>query len=197
VQLLIPTVIAGIIAILRGGSLRNLANLQLRSSGLILASLAIQLLVYLPVFRHSPLILDHAGPIYVGAMCLAIAGMLRNLKLGLAIQLATIGLLLNATVITVNGGRMPVNPAAMLATRGPDAVALARDPHTYANTRLAQPSDHLLFLSDVLPVHVGDMGNVYSAGDVLITSGVAFLVYGAMRRRNAPMPEQAPVAKVA
>jgi hypothetical protein len=190
VLLLFPALIAGVLAIVRGGSLRNLADLQFRSSGLILTSLAIQLLVYVPVFRHSPLILDHAEAIYVCALGLAIVGMLRNVHLGIAIQLATLGLLFNATVITVNGGHMPVNMAAMRATRGAEAVIVAQDPHTYGNTRLARPTDRLLFLSDVIPVRLPDGGNVYSAGDVLITSGVAFLVYGAMRRRTAAVPNK-------
>jgi len=185
VLLLIPALIAGMLAILCGGSLRNLAELRLRSSGLILASLAIQLLIYLPALRHSSLILDHAEAIYVSALGLAIVGMLRNLHLGPAIRLAALGLVLNATVITINSGHMPVNAAAMRATRGAGALVAARDPNTYGNTRLAKPSDRLLFLSDVIPVRFAAGGNVYSIGDVLITSGVALLVYGTMRRRNS------------
>lgn len=195
--LLVPAILAALLAIVRGGSPRNLADLQFRSSGLILVSLAIQLLVYLPPFRHSPLILNHAEAIYVAALGLAIIGMLRNLHLGVAVQLATLGLLLNATVITVNGGHMPVNEAAMRATRGVEAVITAKDPHTYGNTRLARPGDRLLFLSDVLPVRLPNGGNVFSVGDILITSGIAFLVYGAMRRPAARARQQAVAAEAA
>ncbi|MGH2347373.1 MAG: DUF5317 domain-containing protein [Chloroflexota bacterium] len=197
--LLVPALIAGILAVSRGGSLRNLAELPLRSSGLILASLAIQVLIYFPALRHSSLVLNHAGAIYVGALCLAMVGMLRNRHLGPTLQLATLGLLFNATVIAANGGHMPVNADALRATQGNGAVIAAQDPHTYGNTRLAKGSDHLLFLSDVIPVRLGDAGNVYSIGDTLISSGVALLVYGAVRRRpaasrRAAPPEQATAA---
>lgn len=193
--LLIPALIAGILAALRGGSLRNLAELSFRNGWLILVSLAIQLLVYIPPLRHSSLVLDHAGAIYLGALCLAIIGMLRNQHLGPALQLATLGLLLNATVIAANGGHMPVNTAALRATQGSGAVIAAQDPHTYGNTRLAKPSDHLLFLSDVIPVRLGkDAGNVYSIGDMLISAGVALLVYRAMGRRPLAHTEQAAAA---
>jgi hypothetical protein len=46
--LLIPLVIATLAALLRGESLRHLAALPMRGSGFIFASLAIQVLLYIP-----------------------------------------------------------------------------------------------------------------------------------------------------
>jgi hypothetical protein len=182
--LLVPALVAGIIALLCGGSLRNLAAVQVRG-GLILLSLGVQLAIYLPLLRRSGLVVHHAELIYLVAMALAIAGMLRNWRLGVPMRVATLGLILNATVIAANGGHMPVNAAALHATIGSAAVQTATDPQVYVNTRLATGSSHLLFLSDVIPVRVPLYhGNVFSAGDVLIASGVAMLVFGGVRRRS-------------
>jgi hypothetical protein len=184
--LIVPAILACITALLCGGSLRSLVGLPIRG-GLILLSLGIQLAIYVPFLRTSPLVLTHAAIIYIIALLLAVAGMLRNWHLGLPVRIATLGLLLNATVIAANGGHMPVNAAAMRATQGADAVAAARDMSTYRNTRLADRSSLLLPLSDIIPVRVpAYSGNVYSAGDVLISSGIALLVFRSTRRRSAP-----------
>ncbi len=48
--LIVPVVIATLAALLRGGSLRHLATVPVRGSGFIFASLAIQVLLYMPPF---------------------------------------------------------------------------------------------------------------------------------------------------
>ena len=182
--LLVPALVAGIVALLCGGSLRNLAAVHVRG-GLILLSLGVQLAIYLPLLRRSGLVVHHAELIYLFAMALAIAGMLRNWRLGVPLRVATLGLIMNATGIAANGGHMPVNAAALHATIGSVAVQTATDPQVYVNTRLATSSSHLLFLSDIIPVRVPLYhGNVFSAGDVLIASGVSMLVFGCVRRRS-------------
>jgi hypothetical protein len=185
--LLIPAILACIVALLRGGSVRRLATLRVRGSTLILASLAIQLLIYTPALRHSPLVLGWAAPIYLVALTLALVGMLRNWHLGMSLRLASIGLILNLTVIILNGGHMPVNAASLRTIQGEAKVQELQDPHTYGNTRLAGPSSYLVVLSDIIPVPMPDgRGNVYSFGDMLIASGVALLVYRAVRGSLAP-----------
>lgn len=180
--LLIPALLALIAALVRGGSPRYLAALPVRGSGLIIASFVIQVLLYLPPLRDSALAARWGGVIYVAAMALALAGALRNWRLGWALRLAMLGLALNALVIACNGGYMPVNGGAMRAVRGEAEVRVIADPRLYGNTRLAGGSTRLAALSDVLPVQLpGGAGNVYSVGDVLLAAGVALLVYRATR----------------
>jgi hypothetical protein len=182
VLLLIPALLALIVALARGGSLRYLAELPVRGSGFIVASFAIQVLLYLPPLRNSTLAAHWGGAIYVAAMALALFGALRNWRLGGAVRLATLGLALNATVIACNGGYMPVNAAAMRAVQGETEVRVIADTHLYGNTRLAGASTRLAALSDVIPVRLpGGTGNVYSVGDVLLAAGVALLVYRTTR----------------
>jgi hypothetical protein len=188
--LLVPTFLASVIALLLGRSLRSLAALPVRSGNLILVSLSIQVLIYFPVLRHSSLVLDHASAIYLGALALAVAGMLRNWHLGLPLRIAALGLLLNTAVIAANGGHMPVNAAALGSVQSAATVIRTGDPHTYGNTQLANHSDQLLPLSDVIPIPMmAGFGNVYSVGDMLISSGIALLVYRGMgRRAPGPLP---------
>jgi hypothetical protein len=187
--LLIPVFLACIAAVLRGGSLRRLAGLPVRASMLIMISFAIQVLVYLPALRSSALVLNWAAPIYIGALALAVLGMLSNWHLGIALRVATLGLMLNMTVIVLNGGHMPVNAAALRAVQGEMKIRELQDVHIYGNTQLAGPSSHVLALSDIIPVPMPyGRGNVYSLGDVLIASGISVLVYRATRRHASAPP---------
>jgi hypothetical protein len=181
--LLVPLLMAIVAAMVKGGSLRHLAALPVRGGGLLVASFAVQLLLYLPAVRQDTFIVHWAGAIYIGALALALAGALRNWHLGVAARIATLGLALNATVIALNGGHMPVNAAAMRAVQGEAKVREIGDQRLYGNTWLAGPSSRLTALSDVIPVVLpGRRGNVYSVGDVLLAAGVAALAYQAARR---------------
>jgi hypothetical protein len=189
--------IAIVAALVQGGSLRHFATLPIRGGGLLMASFAIQLLLYVPVVRDSAVVLHWAGAIYIGALALALLGALRNWHLGVAARLATLGLALNATVIVLNGGHMPVNAAAMRAVQGEMKVREIANQHLYGNTRLAGPSSRLTVLSDVIPVVVpGRRGNVYSVGDVLLAVGVAALAYQATRRPSSNPPPVDPAPRV-
>jgi uncharacterized membrane protein YfhO len=181
--LVIPAILACVIALLRGGSLRRLSELHVRASALILGSFLIQVVVYLPALRTSTVVVKGAEPIYIAALTLAVIGMLSNWRLGPALQIAALGLFLNMLVILLNTGHMPVNASAMRSVQGQAKVSELKDPHIYGNTRLANSSSRLLLFSDIIPVPIpGDHGNVYSIGDVLISAGVMTLVYRATRR---------------
>ncbi len=183
--LLVPVIIALLAALWRGGSPRNLATLPIRGSGYLVAALAIQIMLYLPPLRGSQAVSRWGGVIYVGALGLALIGAWHNRRLGLAIRLATLGVVLNTTVIAANGGYMPADAAATRAVGGaaPAARHTNAAPVEYDNTREATPATRLILLSDILPVPVpGGFGNVCSAGDVLLALGVATLVYRATRR---------------
>ena len=120
--LVVPLLVALGIALAQGGSLRHLAMLPMRGTSLLIGSFAIQLLVYAPGLRDSTLVLRFGGAIYVGALLLVLAGALCNWHIGVGVRLATLGLALNAMVIVLNGGHMPVDAAAMATVQGPAKV---------------------------------------------------------------------------
>jgi hypothetical protein len=182
----VPALLALAAALLRGGSLRHLAALPFRGSAFIFTSLAIQVLIYMPVLRTSPLVLHWAGLIYIVALGLALAGVLRNWSLGTPVRLATLGLALNAIVITANGGYMPTDLAAMRAVHRDAKAHEVASRQLYSNTRPAGASTRLRVLSDIIPIYSpGGLSNVFSIGDVLIAAGGAALVYSATRRPYA------------
>jgi hypothetical protein len=190
--LVLPVFVAIVAALLRGGSLRHLALLPVRGSGFLLSSFAIQLLLYAPIVRTSPVSTRFGGIIYIVALGLVLIGALRNRHLGVAVRVATLGLALNALVIVLNDGHMPVNGAAMAVVRGPAEVQDIANQQLYGNTALAQASSRLVPLSDVLPLRLpGGGGNVYSIGDLLLTLGIVGTVYRGTRAPygglNAPL----------
>jgi hypothetical protein len=182
----VPALLALAAALLRGGSLRHLAALPFRGGTFIFTSLAIQVLVYIPFVRTSPLVLHWGGLIYIVTLGLALAGVLRNWSLGTPVRLATLGLALNAIVIAANGGYMPVSVAALHAVQRDARAHEIASRQLYSNTQPDGASTRLGVLSDIIPIaSPGGLGNVYSIGDLLIAAGGAALVYSATRRPYA------------
>ncbi len=186
--LLVPALLALLLALARGGSPRALAALllRIRGTGFLLAALVVQIALYLPPLRASALIAHAGGVLYVGSLGLVGLGALSNWGLGPAARVALLGLACNALVIVVNGGYMPVSAAALRAVRGAQTVHEIAAGQLFTNVRLVGASTRLIVLSDVIPVRLpGGHGNVYSVGDVLLAAGVAALVYrGAHPRRR-------------
>ena len=186
--LLVPMLVAIVAALVSGGSLRNLAALPLRALLLILVPLLIEILIWMPSVRSSAIVLRSGGAIYVGALALAVVAALANWHLGMAVRVATLGVIVNALVIAANGGHMPVNAAFLRTVQGDAKVREMAAHHLYENTQLATTSSRLTLLSDTIPVPLpGGHGNVYSIGDVLIAFGIASLAYRATRRPYAPV----------
>ncbi|HOV50669.1 MAG TPA: DUF5317 family protein, partial [Candidatus Cryosericum sp.] len=93
------------------------------------------------------------------------------------------GLLLNLVVIGANGGRMPANPQALIATGQADRAELLVEEGAAANVVLMSDKTRLNLLGDyiVLPF-LGSLGSAYSVGDLLALAGEALLVYGMVRK---------------
>jgi hypothetical protein len=163
-----------------GGSRSRLAELRIRWVPLAVVGLALQLLT--PSGRTLPLLS------LVLSFVLLIAFALENVRLGVAgFRLILVGVLLNFTVVAVNGG-MPVSRSALEASGQLDTLqALVEDGG--AKHHLAGDGDVLVFLGDVIPVP--PIHNVVSLGDIATYVGAAWLVVAAMhgrRRSSAPAP---------
>jgi len=90
-----------------------------------------------------------------------------------------VGLGLNALVIGLNGGRMPVSERALVGVThlaDPEAAAASLDARHFIvgpNTRLGQ-------MGDVVAVSAWGIGAALSPGDLLMALGLAGFVQGAM-----------------
>jgi hypothetical protein len=186
--ILLVIVFACLAGVARGGSMHNLAQLELAAWPLVFVAVAAQAA---GAFAGA-LGAAHAGTWYVLGMvasaALIVVFVARNRALpGMALVAA--GFLLNALVVTLNGA-MPVAQEA--ADRvGISTVGLYR--HHDAKHELIDDQTVLSPLADVIPVPLpGPLergSNVISVGDVVLAAGIGVLVVNAMvavRRRHVP-----------
>lgn len=179
--MLIPTLIlvSIVVGVLRGGSLRHFADLPLRWIPLIVASFALQLLLFTP-FRRQPLISVAVEPLYIVSMLMAIVWVARNWHIP-GMPLIALGLLMNAVAIVANGGHMPVSAASAAYAGKIGNFAAGADVSN--NSQLADASQvHLWVLTDIIPLPSWfPLANVFSIGDVLLVIGIMFLCYQTVR----------------
>lgn len=175
-----------LLGLLAGGRPGSAAS-RLRALRLLLVAALVQLL--------AALVADGAGAPYAAALAVSavFAGgfVLANVHVP-GVALVGLGLVLNAAVVGLNGGAMPVSaPAA--ARAGVDATRFplpAAGPDDAGGRHSASADDTRLgFLGDVIPVPSPLRAEVVSAGDVLVAAGVGLLVLtgmstGGPRRRQ-------------
>jgi hypothetical protein len=178
---LLYAILAGLIlGLLLGGRLSGLTELRFRWSGVMLAGLLVQVVLFSDAVAER---IGALGPaVYVGSTAAVLIAVARNLSIaGLPIVVA--GALSNLAAIVANGGFMPASPGA-LASLGITPSAI------YSNSAVI-PDPALWVLTDIfaLPRWV-PFANVFSIGDVLIGVGVTVAIVMAMRnpgpRRDSP-----------
>lgn len=173
-MLLFPVAVTGGLALglLRGGSLTGLAALRLRALGLLGAVVAAQLLLgVVPRWAH-PVTL---GFVYVGiGVWLGLQRVGAPVRRGLLLLAG--GWALNAAVMAANGG-MPVaeDARAAVGAGGRDVAVGNLWKHVHA-----EDATRLTSLGDVIPITVPGFRAAVSVGDLLLLSGVGFVVAGAM-----------------
>lgn len=182
-----------VLGLVRGGRLRNLADVTFRAWPVLALGAAVQLLVEgagLGGGVGFALVLVSYGLL----VAFAVANLVRP-----GMPLVLLGILLNALVIAVNGG-MPVKAEAIVAAGLADTPAEARALDFGGKRHVAGPDDRLLVLGDVLPVPIG-AGEVLSYGDLVLALGAAGVLADAMtgarrRRSSADQAGEVPVEGV-
>jgi hypothetical protein len=162
-----------------GGRLRYIEKFHLKALPLGVGAFVVQLLIF--TSRGESLLGALLPRVYILTLLMLLAFLLVNRRV-FGVPVLLVGLMLNLLVIGANGGRMPADPQALVATgQSSHAEELVRD-GTAANVVLMSDRTHLNFLGDyiVLPL-LGDMGSAYSTGDLLALAGEAALVYGMVR----------------
>lgn len=177
----IPLVIFAsvLIALARGGQLRNLAALPVRYVGLLFVPLVIQLVAFSPLgdlfVGGTPL----AQYLYAASLGVAVLALALNRRLP-GITWIALGLFLNFLVITVNGGFMPVSSAAR-EIAGMAALSV-RDMNVVPMTNATV----LPWLADILPLPAFiPFANVFSLGDLLIVIGGVIFTQKSIVRSEA------------
>lgn len=172
--------IAVLIALVRGGNLANLANIEFRWFYLLFIPLLLQLLIFTPLASYLPGGITLGTVIYLSSMMIGAVVVWQNRRLpGFPLLLA--GLLANTLVIVANGGHMPVLAAAREIAGMPPLSGPDNNVTSLSDTSL------FWFLADILPMpKLFPMANVYSVGDVLIgIGGVWFMTKVIGTKQNA------------
>ena len=170
-----------VVGLLLGGRLNGLSDMRFRWSGLMLAGLFAQVVLF------SEPVAERVGslgpPLYVASTAVVLVAVVANRHIR-GVPIVALGAACNLAAIIANGGYMPAAPAA--------AEVLDRtDPTIYSNSAVVD-SPALGPLTDifVLPAWL-PFTNVFSIGDLLIGVGVAVTVVVAMRAPGRPAVERA------
>lgn len=165
-----------VIAVLRGGRLVNLGDIELRAWWLLFVSLALQF--------GTRLLPDDENLAWIGVamvlfsyVLLMIMVILNRSKPGMGI--AGLGVLMNFIVIAANGG-MPVLSGAAEVASG-FSVSIPDLSGTFKHVPLDDTSQ-LTFFADVIPIRLLGVGEVISLGDIFLALGLGVFLEHELRR---------------
>ena len=162
------------IAILRGGRMVNLGDIHLNHWWLLPLGFIIQIgAQYLPNSAAA----WGVALILLSYVLLLLLVIINRDRPGL--WLAGLGVLMNFVVIAFNGG-MPVLAEAAEVASGfaPGAPVIAEGfKHVVLNE-----TSRLVFLADVIPIRIANIGQVLSLGDVFLAVGLGRFVEFELRR---------------
>ena len=156
-------------------------RIGLRFGWLIILALGVQVLALGFVNDVS---FDAARVLLIASYIILFPAVFVNLKRR-GIGLVMVGLVLNFTVISANGGYMPIDPAALGAsTENVEAIVSHEGFIPFSKDNAQAGGDaNLRVLSDIFPLP-GPLQIAYSIGDVFIVAGILFFVLGPLWPRR-------------
>ncbi|MFP3960400.1 MAG: DUF5317 domain-containing protein [Spirochaetaceae bacterium] len=167
-----------IIGFVRGGSLAQLSDTELKGVALLFIALAVQLLIFPTPWWPEPPIAFATTFFHLASYGLLIVFVFLNRRM-LPLWGVAAGMMMNVAVIAANGGHMPTSAAA-LRVAGQSEIAerlLHATDGTYGNVVLISESTRLNILADRLAVPSWvPLGSALSLGDLVLTLGAAWLV---------------------
>jgi Family of unknown function (DUF5317) len=171
IVVLLAAGLAILAGVMRGGTLRNLSEVQVRA----LAILWVGVMVQIAFDIWNPEWLGPGGGLaaLLASNVLIAAFFWLNRELPGAV-LAAIGFLFNVIVIALNGA-MPVSRWAAEVAGAGDTLPVGLK-HEWSGNDTILP-----WLADVIPV---PFGSVVSVGDLVLGAGIAWFVYSSTLRTN-------------
>lgn len=161
------------VAVLRGGRLTNFADIRLRGWVLLPMAFLLQAGTAFVPDRAAEFATWMILASYLVLVVLVLANRERQ-----GMWLAGLGILMNFTVIAMNGG-MPV-----LAEAAQVASGFTGEPVITGNYKhlMLDQSSRLPFLADVIPIRLFGRGQVISLGDVFLAVGLGRFLEAELRR---------------
>ena len=163
------------VALLRGGRLINLADVRLRAWWLLLLGFGLQV-----ASNYLPADADWAQEVGVGLVLVSFVPLLALVILNRdkpGMWLAGVGILMNFSVIALNGGMPVLTEAAQVASNYQTEVVVDDYKHVVMG-----PDTRLATLGDVIPLRVVTVGTVISLGDVFLAVGLGIFPESELRR---------------
>lgn len=167
-------------ALLCGGTIHNLARTPFRYLAFLFVAAVLD-----PIVRFLPLVEPLAYFLTVLKYALLVAAILVNRQFLPLTALALPGTLLNALVILINNGRMPVQLPNSVATEG-GARAAALSAGEMGGYILQSDKTLLPFLGDVIHLYAFGQWMFVSIGDILLVAGAFLFLCRAMRGDYMP-----------
>jgi Family of unknown function (DUF5317) len=172
--------VAVVVGLVAGGSLRNFERVRVHWWALAFGGVALQALPAPTIAGIDPRTVGAAMLVLSYVLLLAFITVNRWVP---AAGVMAVGLLLNLSVVAINGG-MPVSTSA-IRTAGGSTLALASA--SDAKHHVMTERDKLRPLADVIPIP-RPAGIVLSIGDELLYIGMAWFVVQVMRGRSRENP---------
>lgn len=177
-MLLDAAVLVIVVGLLAGGRLSRLKYLELRAPWLFILAAAIQMGLLIAGLKGWNWIAGIGQVLLVLTYLSVLVGLWINRQLP-GVVIAGVGVLLNALVITANGGGMPVD-RELTVRAGNKAMVKLLDSPAYTKHAVITPHTRLRPLADILPLPVlaprPKWFSPGSIGDVFITVGACWLL---------------------
>ena len=168
---------------IRGGKITKIGELNIKKWYLFIIAFGIEFSLLYGYQKGIGIFQNYFFYFHLASYLLLFIGFIFNIK-NLWLDLVFLGTLLNAIVIFLNGGRMPVSI---------DALMLAELPE-FANQLIAnQLATHQVLSLEMKAWYLGDIiplippypfKKVISIGDIMITMGIFFLLQKFMKKKD-------------
>ena len=179
-MLLISLVIGLALGVAAGGNILNLASVRMRLLQLLFLGLVVRYVTQYAIEIGITEADTYRLLLFGGGFLLLLIGLWVNREQP-GLPLAFVGILLNAVVIVVNGGYMPVwEPSVVAAGLSPGEVGSTFHRIVSATAAGGIPSDFLAQagpLGDIIPVPFPFIRNVISIGDLFLGAGLGFFLF--------------------
>jgi MFS transporter, DHA3 family, macrolide efflux protein len=197
-MLLLSLVIGLGLGVAAGGNILNLASVRMRLLQLLFLGLVVRYAAQYAIEIGAPAADALRLPLFGLGFLLLLIGLWVNREQP-GLPLAFVGILLNAAVIVVNGGYMPVwEPSIVAAGLGPAEVGSTFHRIVAATPTGGIPPDFLIHagpLGDIIPIPLPFIQNVISIGDLFLGAGLGFFLF-AVTVRSPIEYEEAALAAV-
>jgi MFS family permease len=179
-MLLISLVIGLALGVAAGGNILNLASVRMRLLQLLFLGLVVRYATQYAIEIGITEADTYRLFLFGGGFLLLLIGLWVNREQP-GLPLAFVGILLNAVVIVVNGGYMPVwEPSVVAAGLSPAEVGSTFHRIVSATPAGGIPSDFLAQagpLGDIIPIPIPFIQNVISIGDLFLGAGLGFFLF--------------------